>query len=138
MILVDTSVLIDYLKGMSNRKAALFQEVLDRGLPYGICDIVYLEVLQGARDEGEYRELREYLDSLRFYDLLHGRTSYERAARIQFDCRRSGRTIRSTIDLLIARIAVENELYLLHNDSDFDSIAGVITELKCLERLELS
>lgn len=138
MILVDTSVLIDYLKGVSNRKAVLFQEVLDRGLPYGICDIVFLEVLQGARDEREYRELREYLESLRFYDLLFGRASYERAARIHFDCRRSGRTIRSTVDVLISEIAVENELYLLHNDSDFDSIADAVAELKSLERLELS
>ena len=138
MILVDTSVLIDYLKGVSNRKAFLFQEVLDRELPYGICDIVFLEVLQGARDERECRELREYLESLRFYDLLFGRTSYERAARIHFDCRRAGRTIRSTIDLLIAQMAIENGLYLLHNDSDFDTISDVIGELKCLERLELS
>lgn len=138
MILVDTSVLIDYLKGVSNRKTALFQEVLDRGLPYGICDIVYLEVLQGARDEREYWELREYLESLRFYDLLFGRTSYERTARIHFDCRRAGRTIRGTIDLIIAQTAIENGLYLLHNDSDFDTISEVDEDLKCLERLELS
>ena len=66
MILVDASVLIDYLKGVRTRKTALYQAVLDRRLPYGICDIVYLEVLQGARDEGEYRELRDYLESRQF------------------------------------------------------------------------
>ena len=137
MILVDTSVLIDYLKDVRTRKTALFQEVLDRKLPYGICDIVYLEVLQGARDEEEYRELRDYLESQRFYDLRHGRASFERAARMHYKCRRCGKTVRSTIDPIIAQIAIENELYLLHNDSDFDSIATV-TELTSLERLELS
>lgn len=137
MILVDTSVLIDYLKGVGTRKTALFQEVLDRGLTYGICDIVYLEVLQGARDEGEYQEVRDYLESQRFYDLRQRRASFERAARMYYECRRSGTTVRSTIDLIIAQIAIENELYLLHSDSDFDSIA-TITELRSLERLELS
>lgn len=54
-----------------------------------------------------------------------------------YECRRSGTTVRSTIDLIIAQIAIENELYLLHSDSDFDSIAKIM-ELKSLERLELS
>ena len=137
MILVDTSVLIDYLKGVATGKTALFQEVLDGRFVYGICDIVHLEILQGARDEAEYRELRDYLETQRFYDLRHGQASFERAARMHYECRRSGRTVRSTIDLIIAQIAIENELALLHSDSDFDSIAEV-TELRCLERLGLS
>jgi len=129
MILVDTSVLIDYLKGKENEKSVLFQKILDYKLVYGISSIVFLEVLQGTKTEEEYRIVKEYLESLRFYELKNNRDSYEKAARMSFLCSRAGVTVRSTIDLIISRIAIENELMLLHNDSDFDAIASVIPEL---------
>ena len=70
-------------------------------LPYGICTFVYLELLQGARDEAEYQELRDYLESQRLYDLRSGLASFERAACTYYEYRRSGTTIRSTIDPVI-------------------------------------
>ncbi len=51
---------------------------------------------------------------------------YARAASIYFTCRRKGITVRSTIDCLIAQIALEHDLFLIHNDSDFDAMAPVI------------
>jgi predicted nucleic acid-binding protein len=130
VILLDTSVLIDYLKGNSSKPANLFDEVLDKKIPYGICGFVYQELLQGARTVYELRKLKEYLEPLPFFDLQYGKESYEKAAFLNFQCRRKGLTIRSTIDLLIAEIAIENKLFLLHNDSDFDAISGVVKELK--------
>lgn len=138
MILVDTSVVIDYLKGKENEKASLFQEILDRGFPYGISDLIFLEVLQGSRTDKEYGKLREYLESLRFHGLTNGRDSYENVARMSFLCRRAGVTVRSTIDLVIAQTAIENELSLLHNDTDFDNIASVIGELRICKRPHFS
>lgn len=125
MILVDTSVLIDFLKGVENKKTQKFEEAIKGKIPYGICGFVYMEVLQGAKDITEFNTLYEYLSSLRFYELKEGRNSYDKAAKIFFNCRRNGITPRSTIDVLIAETAMENDLFLLHNDNDFSNIAKI-------------
>ena len=57
MILVDTSVLIDYLRGRENNKVDLFRRILDRGIPYGISSEIYMEILQGARSDWEFETL---------------------------------------------------------------------------------
>jgi predicted nucleic acid-binding protein len=72
----------------------------------------------------------EYLNTLPFYELQYGKQSYENAALMNIKCRENGITIRSTIDLIIAEIAIENNLYILHDDSDFTYMAKVIKELK--------
>jgi hypothetical protein len=133
MILIDTSVLIDYLKGTENRAVAAFDKILENGMHYGINEFIYLEVLQGARTAMEYRKLQEYFETIPLYNLKRGKESYERAAHLSFACRRSGVTVRSTIDLLVAQTAIENNLFLLHNDSDFTNMAKAIKELKILE-----
>lgn len=130
MILIDTSVLVDYFKGIESRPAKLFDELIENGIPYGINNFVYQELLQGSRTIDEFNTLKEYLETIPFYDLQYGKESYEKAAFLHFQCRRNGITIRSTIDLLIAEIAIENNLFLLHNDEDFDNIGKVIKELR--------
>jgi predicted nucleic acid-binding protein len=130
MILLDTSVLIDYLKDTKNAATKTLDEIIDNNLTYGICDYVYQELLQGTKTEKEFKKLKEYLETLPFYYLNYGKESFEKAALLNFKCRRAGVTIRSTIDLLIAEIAIENNLYLLHNDADFDNMAKKVTELK--------
>jgi len=130
MILIDTSVLVDYFKGIESRPAKLFDELMENGIPYGINNFVYQELLQGSRTIDEFNTLKEYLETIPFYDLQYGKESYEKAAFLHFQCRRNGITIRSTIDLLIAEIAIENNLLLLHNDEDFDNIRKVIKELR--------
>ena len=69
MILVDTSVLIDYLKGKANIKTDLFEWILTRKLPFGIASYTYQEVLQGARDEKEYLKMQDYLSTQKIYFL---------------------------------------------------------------------
>jgi predicted nucleic acid-binding protein len=130
MILVDTSVLIDYFKGADNRPVRAFDELLDRGIPYGIADFIYQELLQGSRTEEEFQTQKKYLETVPFFHLLYGKESYEKAAYLNFRCRRAGITIRSTIDLLIAEIAIENSLSILHNDRDFKEMSKKIPELK--------
>ena len=126
MILVDTSVLIDLFKGASNGPANRMREVLDHHIPFGITSVIYQEVLQGAKSDKEYNLLRDYLSSQRFFHPLDAVKTYEDAARIYVSCRKKGVTIRSTIDCLIAQIALEQDLALLHNDRDFDVMAPVI------------
>ena len=130
MILVDTSVLISYLKNRKNKSSEQFEYILDRKIPYGINMFIYQEVLQGARNIAEYNLLKEYFETVPFYYLKHGKNSYEQAARMSIQCRAKGITVRSTIDLLIAQTAIENDLYLLHDDNDFTAMSKIITELK--------
>jgi predicted nucleic acid-binding protein len=134
MILVDTSVLVDYFKGLDNKATQTLDYIINSGIPYGINDYIYQEILQGSRTVEEFQKLKEYLESLPFYYLHYGKESFEKAAYLNFTCRRSGITIRSTVDLLIAETAIENNLYLLHNDKDFINLAGIVSELKLYEK----
>ena len=123
MILVDTSVLIDYFRGLDNTHTKKFHQVIESNIPFGISHLIYMDVLQGSQTEKDFRVLKRYLDTQTFYDLKNGRESYAEASRMYLKLRKKGVTIKSTIDCLIARVAVENELFLLHNDADFDRIA---------------
>ena len=135
MILIDTSVLIDFLKGVQNTKTELFELALNQQIPYGIASYTYQEVLQGARDKNEYDKLNEYLSTQNIYLLPEVIETYEKAARMFFTLRRQGVTPRSTIDVLIALTAIEYNLFLLHNDRDFDIIAEKTVGLKILNKL---
>lgn len=135
MILVDTSVLIGFLKGQDDAKTLLFDELQTRNIPFGISPYTLQEVLQGARNEQDYQRLREYLSTQIIYFLPEEISTYEKAARLYFDLRRKGLAPRSTIDILIALTALENKLMLLHNDRDFDLMAEQMEELKILRTL---
>jgi predicted nucleic acid-binding protein len=135
MILVDTSVLIGFFKDESNPKTELFGTILSRDIHYGISAYTYQEVLQGARDEREFTQLREYLSTQRLYHLPGVPETFEKAARMFFNLRRRGFTPRGTIDILIALTAIEYKLHLLCNDRDFDAIARLTPELKILTKL---
>ena len=130
MILVDTSVLIDYLKGTDNEKSHLLDDVIKRNIPFGISAFTYQELLQGARDEAEFKRLADSFSTQKIYFLPEQVEVFERAARIFFGLRRKGKTVRSTLDVLIALTAIHHKLYLLHNDRDFDVIAEEVAELE--------
>ncbi len=130
MILLDTSILIGYLKGREGNRYEALDEIIKTNVPFGINVYVYQELLQGAKDEREYYRLKEYLSTIPFYELKNGKASFEKAAYLYFLCRKKGVTIRSTIDLLIAETAIENDLYLLHDDTDFTRLGKVAKELK--------
>ena len=126
MILVDTSILIDFFKGTINEGIKKFEAVLHNGIPFGISSIIFQEVLQGANSEKHYNLLKDYLSKQRFYHPKNEVESYAEAARIYFDCRKTGITIKSTIDCIIAQTALEHDLMLLHNDRDFHAMSKVI------------
>lgn len=126
MILVDTSVWIDYLRGDRNNGTQILHQALDSGIDCGVCSLIYQEVLQGAKTSREFNSLMEYLDTQRFYELRDPKESFVQAARIYFNCRRRGITVSSSADCLIAQLAIENNLLLLHNDSDYERIAEVV------------
>jgi predicted nucleic acid-binding protein len=98
---------------------------LSQKIPFGINSLIYQEVLQGAKTEEEYHTLKTYHISQHFFHPKDPVDSFTRAARIYFDCRKNGITIRSTIDCIIAQTTIEHKLHLLHNDRDFEAISKV-------------
>jgi hypothetical protein len=126
VVLVDTSVLIDYFNGVDNRYVNKLQFIFDSGIPFGINSLIYQELLQGTKTEKEFNKLKTYLDTQVFYDLKDKKISFAKAAEIYFRCRKKGLQVGSTIDCLIAQTAIENDLLLLHNDEDFEKISKVV------------
>jgi predicted nucleic acid-binding protein len=120
VILVDTSVWV-----------AVFRDPqLQEGLQDWIHDSFYvltrfsqMELLQGAEDEAEWKQLRDYLDSQIYLECSD--STWSDAARLYFDLRRAGETVRSPIDCCIAQLALEHAAILLHRDRDFRKIALV-------------
>ena len=129
MYLVDTSVWIGYLRDEENEATRRLAEIEVRGQPFGITGVIYQEVLQGAASRAKFDYLAEYLGSQTFYHPVDPVESFREAARMYFDCRRAGVTIRSAIDCLIARIAIEHGLILLHDDRDFEKMAEGVPDL---------
>lgn len=128
--LVDTSVLISLLRQDSSLATDFLRDLIDRQIPYGITSIVYLEVLQGSTSQETFDRLDLFLRAQRFYDPKDARASYRDAAHLYFRCRRHGVSPRSVADCLIAAIAIEHELVLLHDDRDYVAMARVIPELR--------
>ena len=126
MILVDTSVLVDFFKGTKNDPVLCFVDIIKKKIHFGITSVIYQELLQGAKTKKEYLLLNEYLSCQHFFHPKDMVISYEKAAMIYFVCRKKGITVRSTIDCLIAQIAIEHDLFLLHNDKDFEQMAPIV------------
>jgi len=129
--LIDTSVWIDSLREVDNAPARLFRSLIADRAPYGITGVIYQEVLQGARGQEDFEQLRTHLGSLSFWHPLDPVETYAEAADLYRRCRAGGITVRSTLDCLIARLAIEHGLVLVHNDRDFDHIARIEPGLKC-------
>jgi len=125
MILVDTSALLPFLAGRSTRASETVARALSEGLEIALTPIVVQEILQGARDEPEWRRLRRYLQTQTILSPHNPMATHIAAARIYYDCRRRGLTVRSTLDCVVAQIAIEHGVPLLHDDRDYDAIARV-------------
>jgi len=119
-------VLIDYLRGEENEAVEKFDYILNAGLPFRINSFIYQELLQGVKTPKEFERLKEYLDTQKFYHLKDWKESFASAAKIYFACCRKGITLSSTIDCLIAQTAIENNLFILHHDADFNRMAQVV------------
>ena len=120
MIVVDSSVWIDYFNGSETRETALLDSLL--GLePIMIGDLIIAEVLQGFRTDRDVRRARAVLDTLRFEPMLGRDVALASAANYRA-LRSKGVTVRKTIDVLIATFCIKNGHVLLHSDRDFDSI----------------
>src|ERR1700739_2453710 len=118
MVIVDTTVWIDYLRGTSNAEVLWLDRELQRQR-LGLTDLILSEVLQGVRDKGAFDRVRQ--DLLKFLVFETGGIDLAVAAAENYrKLRERGRTVRRTIDCLIATFCIEGGHLLLHRDRDFD------------------
>ena len=118
MVLVDSSVWIDYFNGTPSREADRLDGLLGRqDLLTG--DLILAEVLQGFARPADFRRARRLMDTLAYENML-GRDVALRSVRYYRTLRRRGITVRKTIDVLIATFCILRGHALLHRDRDFD------------------
>jgi predicted nucleic acid-binding protein len=120
MIVVDTSVWVDYFNGVTAPHTNLLDRLLlnERIL---IGDIILTEVLQGFRSDADFRKARTLLDTLEYCPML-GKAIALQSAQNYRKLRKAGVTVRKTIDVMIATFCIVNRYRLLHADRDFDFI----------------
>lgn len=117
MILVDTAVWIDYLNGNPTEYTDELDACLIKGTVV-IGDLIFLEILQGFRNDHEYSIAKKTLSTLEQYQMFNSSMALKSANNYR-KLRKSGITIRSTIDVIIATFCIENKIPLLFSDKDF-------------------
>ncbi len=119
MILVDSSVWIDYFNGTATPETDHLDSLL--GIqPICLGDLILAEVLQGFYHDKDFKTAKELLNSLTIFDLV-GKEIATRSAENYRLLRTKGITVRKTVDTIIATFCIENNLPLLHSDKDFEA-----------------
>lgn len=122
MILVDSSVWIDFFNGHANAGVERLADLLADGTaPLTMADLVLFEVLRGFRDEQDFNAARRTLAALPLVE-IGGADEAVRAARHYRLLRSRGLTVNSPVDVLLASFCIEHDGALLHNDRDFDAL----------------
>jgi len=122
ILLVDTSVWIDFFAGRKTRQASILREGVKEGADVALTRLILAEILQGVPSDPEFARLRSALSSFRIL-LPASEEAFVKAASLYRKGRKRGVTIRSLIDCIIAAIAMEHEAVVLHRDRDYDRIA---------------
>jgi predicted nucleic acid-binding protein len=117
VILIDSSVLIDYFRAAETPQVALLDSLLGR-MPLAVGDLIAAEVLQGVRDEREFRRVKKTLDAFPRIRICDYALAVKASGNYR-TLRAKGVTVRKTIDTLIATRCIEDRLTLLHADKDF-------------------
>ncbi len=122
MILVDSSVWIDYFNGQTTWQTNLLDSLLSN-VPIIIGDLIMVEVLQGFRSDKDYKSAKSYLNALLFRQIGGYQVAVQSAQNYRI-LRKKGVTVRKTIDVIIGTYCILEGLPLLHDDSDFDSMVS--------------
>ena len=117
MILVDSSVWIDYFTGTDNKSTNTLHNIL--GLkPVAVGDLILTEVLQGFRYDKDYKTARALFDDVSIFEMLGTEMALKSAYNFRA-LRKKGITVRKTADVIIASFCIEQKLPLLFSDKDF-------------------
>jgi len=120
--LIDTAIWINLLKDRSGSYQHMLEDIIGDAETV-ITPVIQMEVLCGARNEDEWKAIETVMAREVILPVIH--EGWIKTARIYYDLRRKGLTVRSSMDCLIAQSALEHDLTLLHNDRDFEAIAQV-------------
>lgn len=123
MVIVDTSVWIDFFNGKENEYVYKLESLKEKDIDVFTTGIIVTEILSGFKEERDIKLTTELLKNLPVVNTAYPET-YLNAALIYRTGRKKGITVRKIIDCLIAQIALENNLLLLHKDEDFNRIAS--------------
>ena len=123
MIAVDSSVWIDHFNQVDSAPATVLHELIEVDATIGIVDVCLTEILQGFRRERDVDLVTPSLLSFRVLPTVSV-TDHLLAAELYRAARRRGRTVPATIACIIAAVCVREQAVLLHNDRDFDQLAG--------------
>lgn len=121
-MILDSTVLIDVLRDRTGKLRRKLDETLE-GKPYVLTRWTQLELLRGAADDRQWRALEEHLVGEAYIESTE--ETWRGAARILYELKRKGKSVRSSVDCCIAQLAIEHDMTVLHNDRDFDVIATV-------------
>ena len=133
MVLVDTTVWIDFFADRAKPHVETLSTLIKDEHDICISGVILTEVLQGIRKEGHFNQIQDFFQPLVY--LSSSRLTYIKSAQIYRFLRKKGITIRKSIDCIIAAIAIEHNVSLLHNDSDFRLIESN-TELEIYPNLK--
>lgn len=122
MILVDSSVWINYFNGIRSWQTDLIDQYLS-SIPVIMGDLILAEVLQGFKSDRDYKTAKKFLSALPFRQ-IGGYDVAIQSARNYRILRKAGITVRKTIDVIIATFCIMNDLPLLHDDRDFDPMSA--------------
>ena len=122
MILVDSSVWIDYFNGTSTWQTDLLDTYLSK-VPVIIGDLILAEVLQGFRSDENFETAKNLLSALPFHQ-IGGYNVAVQSAQHYRRLRKAGVTVRKTIDIIIGTFCIIEGLILLHDDRDFDPMVS--------------
>jgi predicted nucleic acid-binding protein len=120
MVLVDTTVWIDFFLDRPLPHVKVLEDLLVNREDLCICGIILTEVLQGIRKDSEFIKTKNLFSNLVFLPMRY--STFLKSAEIYRSLRQKGITIRNPVDCMIASVALENEIALLDNDKDFDPI----------------
>jgi predicted nucleic acid-binding protein len=126
VIVVDTSVWIDFFRGATTPAVERFVALVDDDAGIAITDVILTEILQGLRSEADVRRVERRLSPFEILS-LEGLDDFRQAAALYRAARRKGITIRRTLDCLIASVCIREGVALLHTDADFDRLASCST-----------
>lgn len=118
MILVDSSVLIDYFSGTDTPETDKLEEILGVK-PIAIGDLILTEVLQGFRHKKDYETARTLFEEVATFEMLGVERAIKSADNFRL-LRKKGITVRKTVDVVIATFCIEQKLPLLFSDKDFN------------------
>jgi len=120
MLVVDTSVWIDYFNGTVNAQTDLLDNLLARRIII-LGDLILAEILQGFHRDEDYRQAKKLLQAFPIVDML-GQKMAEKSAQNYRQLRKKGVTVRKTMDVMIGTYCIEHDLPLLYTDRDFDPL----------------